>query len=217
MPDWLIYILLYLSAVIENLMPPFPGDTITVFGAYLSGIGILNPFAVFSWTAAGNLTSNLIIYFLGRSRQSDLIRKHKWIIDNRMLARAALFYRRWGVGALFVSRFLVGLRSIVPLFAGISRVRLRRFLLPIMISIAVQHVLLVYLGYSIGENWSYIKQFLGRINLGLGVVALAVVGLLYFWIRRVLKEGRIRIGRRHSRKSGSGEQGKDHPDKDAEK
>jgi membrane protein DedA with SNARE-associated domain len=34
LPDLLIYFLLGLSAFVENLVPPIPGDTITAFGAF---------------------------------------------------------------------------------------------------------------------------------------------------------------------------------------
>ena len=35
LPDCLIYLLLGMSAFVENIFPPIPGDTIIAFGAYL--------------------------------------------------------------------------------------------------------------------------------------------------------------------------------------
>ena len=35
--DALLYLLLFLSAFIENVFPPAPGDTVTAFGAFLVG------------------------------------------------------------------------------------------------------------------------------------------------------------------------------------
>ncbi|MEJ2053360.1 MAG: hypothetical protein P8X42_05520 [Calditrichaceae bacterium] len=31
----MVYFVLFLSAIIENVFPPIPGDTVTVIGAYL--------------------------------------------------------------------------------------------------------------------------------------------------------------------------------------
>jgi len=177
-------------------LPPFPGDTITVFGAYLAGLGFLNPLQVFGWTALGNLTSNLFIYYLGRHNGRSFIKNHPRLFHQDLLPRAALFYRKWGVGAIFFSRFLVGFRSIVPLFAGISRFRLRSFLIPVSCSILVQHALLVYLGFSVGRNWEYIKSVLREVNLGLGVVAALVAVVLFFLYRRVRKSRLQRLSRR---------------------
>ena len=184
LPHWLIYVFLCLSSFLENVFPPFPGDTIIVFGAYLAGIGILKPLPVLLWTALGNLASNILIYYVGRRRGRDFIRRHPHLFPERMLSRAAVFYRRWGIGALFFSRFLVGLRSIVPLFAGISRFKPWRFLAPVMISILVQHSLLVWLGDSLGRNWAYIKTVLRDVNLILGLAALAVFVLIWRWYSR---------------------------------
>lgn len=191
----MIYLLLWAAALTENIFPPFPGDTITVFGAYLAGIGILNPLPVFLWTAAGNLTSNILIYYIGRYSGRDFIRRHPRLFGGRLLPRAALFYRRWGYRALFFSRFLVGLRSIIPFFAGISRFRLGRFLAPVTLSIIVQHGLLVWLGYSLGQNWPRIKTILRDVNIGLGAAALVVAVLIWVWLRRVWRaERRKRFG-----------------------
>ena len=37
-PKWL-YPVLLVSSYVENIFPPLPGDTVTVFGAYLVGRG----------------------------------------------------------------------------------------------------------------------------------------------------------------------------------
>ena len=34
-----LYVFLFFSSVIENLFPPVPGDTITIFGAFMVGTG----------------------------------------------------------------------------------------------------------------------------------------------------------------------------------
>ncbi|HNU73176.1 MAG TPA: nickel pincer cofactor biosynthesis protein LarC, partial [Thermodesulfobacteriota bacterium] len=51
--DLFLYIFLFGSSVLENLIPPIPGDTITVFGAFLVGVGRLNYWYVFIACTAG--------------------------------------------------------------------------------------------------------------------------------------------------------------------
>ena len=179
-------------------MPPFPGDTITVFGAYLAGRGFLDPVIVFSATVAGNIATNLFLYYIGIHRGRAFIRKHKRLFHEDLLPRIALFYRKWGVGTIIFSRFLVAFRSIVPLFAGVSRLRPRKFILPIICAILIQHALLVYLGYMLGQKWEFIKAVLRDINLGLGLLALALAVLIFFWFRSVRKARLKRAMRKHS-------------------
>ncbi len=193
LPTELIYLLLAVSAAIENLFPPFPGDTIIAFGAYLAGRGVLGTLPVYLWTVAGNLSSHLLIYYLGRSQGRDFIKKHPRMFHPELIPRMVLLYRRWGMGVIFASRFMVGMRSIVPLFAGISRFRLRRFLFPITVSVLVHHALLVYLGHAVGRNWEEIKQLLRDVNLGLGLAGLVLMLVVVFWFRRLNRRRKERL------------------------
>jgi len=181
------------------MIPPFPGDTITVFGAYFAGRGFLDPVMVFGSTAMGNIATNLFLYYVGIRRGREFIRKHKRLFHEDLLPRIALFYRKWGVGTIIFSRFLVGLRPLVPLFAGVSRLRPRKFILPIVCGILIQHALLVYLGYTLGQKWEFIKSMLKNINLGLSLVALAVAILIFLWFRSVRKSRLKRAMRRNSK------------------
>ncbi|HUU30440.1 MAG TPA: DedA family protein [archaeon] len=196
--------MLGVSSAIENLLPPFPGDTITVFGAYLAGLGFLDPVLVFGCTAAGNLATNIFVYYLGRANGREFIKNHPRMFHPELLPRVALFYRKWGMGTLFISRFLVGFRSVIPLFAGVSRFRLRRFLVPVIFAIAIQHALLVYFGFYLGQNWAYIKTILKELNLGLGAVAAVLAVLVFLWFRKMRKSGR-RAGRKKVRRDKPGE------------
>ena len=65
LPDFLIYLFLWLSAFVENLFPPIPGDTITAFGALLVGIGGLNFFGVYFSTTLGSLLGFLCLFRVG--------------------------------------------------------------------------------------------------------------------------------------------------------
>ena len=67
LPDLLVYILLGLSAYVENVFPPIPGDTITAFGAFLVGIGRLSFLGVYLSTTLGSLLGFLSLFALGRT------------------------------------------------------------------------------------------------------------------------------------------------------
>ena len=67
-PPALVYAVLVLSAFLENVIPPVPGDTVVVFSAYLVGRGILGWWPVYLATCAGGLAGFLAMYYLGYSR-----------------------------------------------------------------------------------------------------------------------------------------------------
>ena len=65
LPDTLIYFFLALSAFVENLVPPIPGDTITAFGAFLVGVGKLSFVGVYISTTLGSSLGFLTLFWLG--------------------------------------------------------------------------------------------------------------------------------------------------------
>ena len=66
-PLW-AYGILVLSAFLENIVPPIPGDTVVVFSAYLVGRGLLGIWPVFLATCVGGMAGFLVMYYLGYSR-----------------------------------------------------------------------------------------------------------------------------------------------------
>ena len=54
LPDALLYATLFAAALVENVLPPVPGDTVVVFGGYLAGLGRLS---LPVWSAARLLSA----------------------------------------------------------------------------------------------------------------------------------------------------------------
>ena len=70
------YCLLFLSAFVENIFPPIPGDTVVLFGAYLVGRGELSFVPVFLTTVAGSFIGFMAIYYLGLKKGRDFFNKN---------------------------------------------------------------------------------------------------------------------------------------------
>ncbi|HPW50900.1 MAG TPA: hypothetical protein PKV85_00930, partial [Spirochaetota bacterium] len=51
--QFLAYSFLTAASILENLIPPVPGDSVVLFGAILSSRGYLSPFSVHISTALG--------------------------------------------------------------------------------------------------------------------------------------------------------------------
>ena len=53
------------------------------------------------------------------------------VVYSRSEPRGAAFRERWGIPAIFLSRFLPGLRAMVPVFAGVTHVPFWKLALPL--------------------------------------------------------------------------------------
>jgi membrane protein DedA with SNARE-associated domain len=194
LPTVPIYLLLMALSAVENVFPPVPADTAVALGAFLARRGEISvvPLAVLCWLS--NTASAAWTYFLAR-RHGAAFFETGW--GRRLLPPTALValqkaYAKYGVAAIFVSRFLPGVRAAVTPFAGIARMPARRALVPAALASAIWYGFLAAAGYALADNWDAVKALVGSANRALGVVAAvaAVVVFVWLWRRRSAPEER---------------------------
>jgi membrane protein DedA with SNARE-associated domain len=186
LPPVLIYLVIGTGAAVENVLPPVPADTFVLLGAFLTGFGRATAWLVFLWTWVGNMSSAIGIYYLSGRYGPRFFRTRVGhaILHPGQLEQISRFYFRWGLPAIFVSRFLPGLRAVVPVFAGVCGVPLRRVFVPLATASALWYGALVYLGAIAGRNWDQILAWSDRLgSILLWAAALLTALLAGWWIR----------------------------------
>ncbi len=178
-PLW-AYILLFLSAFLENIFPPIPGDTVTVFGAYLVGRDVLNFWGVYISTTAGSVLGFMGIYGLAFWLEWKVIEKYqpKWISRTR-IDKVEEWFQVYGYWIILFNRFLSGVRSIISLVAGLSKLQTIRVFILALISCGLWNVGLIYLGTIIGKNWQVILEFLKVYNR---IVIILILGIIFLYL-----------------------------------
>jgi len=78
-------------------------------------------------------------------------------------------YLRFGVAGIFVSRFLPGIRAVVPPFAGLVGLSPLRTLLPMALASGIWYGGITILGTLIGSNWERINQIVTVSTARLGL------------------------------------------------
>jgi membrane protein DedA with SNARE-associated domain len=153
-----------LGAAIENVVPPVPADTFVLLGAFLAAAGRADPVMVFLFTWVANVGSAVGVYGLAHRYGKSFFATPAghWLLKPRQLEQIGRFYERYGTPAIFLSRFLPAFRALVPVFAGVTHVPLRRVIGPLAVASALWYGALVYLGALAGRNWSAIVAFFGR-------------------------------------------------------
>jgi len=108
------------------------------------------------------------------------------LLAPRSLAVIEREYLRFGVAGIFVSRFLPGIRAVVPPFAGLVGLSPLRTLLPMGLASGIWYGGITILGTLIGSNWERINQIITGINrtLGIATLLLVIVGLVWYLLRR---------------------------------
>jgi membrane protein DedA with SNARE-associated domain/uncharacterized tellurite resistance protein B-like protein len=188
LPPVAIYSVLGLLAAVENVVPPVPSDAAVALGAFLSNRGVTTPLGVFLVTWVANLAGAAAVYFVARRYGRSLFATStgRRLLAPRSLAIIEREYLRFGVAGIFVSRFLPGLRAVVPPFAGLVNLSPLRTLVPMGVASAIWYGGITLLGSVIGAEWDRINRIILGVNrtLGIATVVLVVAALIWYLRRR---------------------------------
>lgn len=190
LPPGALYLVLGTVAAIENVIPPFPADLVVAFGSFLvaqGGRGSLLLVAASTW--AGNVGGAMLMYAMGRKYGAERLERrlggrHAQSWD----ARIHRMFDRYGTPAIFVSRFVPGVRALVPVVAGAVRTPAWRTCLLIGLASAIWYGAITYIAYRVGSSWEQLREVVTRYSTlaGLvgGVLLLAGLGIWLLARRR---------------------------------
>src|SRR2546423_9866251 len=193
--DWLgnlplgsLYVAILALSAFENFFPPFPSDAVIAFGSFLADRAQGWPFTVFFLGWLSNIGGAACTYTLGRrfGAKAFLRRIEKYAGPDAE-ERIKKLHKKYGFMGLFVSRFLPGVRAIVPPFAGAMRLPAFKVMLSVASSSAVWFGLITFLAFRAGDNWDLVERYLVRSGKVAASLAVAIVILsigIWLWKRR---------------------------------
>jgi membrane protein DedA with SNARE-associated domain len=187
LPAGTLYTVLLVTAAIENLIPPFPSDVVVAFGSFVVAQGNKGTmWGVFLATWSGNVAGAMIVYALGRRYGAErlerrLAGKHAESAD----AKIRRMFERYGMPAVFVSRFVPGVRAIVPAFAGALRLSVLWTMTMVAVASAIWYGLITVVAFRVGSDWEQLKGTITRYGTTAAIIggillALGVIGWLMF-------------------------------------
>lgn len=187
LPGLALYGALGLVAGIENVFPPFPADTVVAFGGYIAARGDRSLIAAFLAVWVGNVAGAMLMYALGRRYGAErLIARMGGGDADRARSRLASLYGRYGIAALFVSRFLPAVRGFVPPLAGAARVPPVRTFVVMALASALWYGTICWLAFRFSEDVDALLAAVASSGRWIGIVATAIaaVALVVWLVRR---------------------------------
>jgi membrane protein DedA with SNARE-associated domain len=178
-----LYATIAVLSAFENFFPPFPSDVVIAFGSFLADRAHGSPLTVFFLAWVGNLAGASITYTLGRRFGSKaFLRRLERHAGPNVEQRIKDLHKRYGFAGLFVSRFLPGVRAIVPPFAGAMKLPAFKVLLSVASASAVWFALITFLAFRAGDNWDSVEHYLVRSGKVVAAIAIGIVLLsIAFW------------------------------------
>lgn len=201
-------------AAVENVFPPVPADTAVALGAFLSHGGRVSAWTVFLVTWATNVGSAAAVYIaaytVGRGFFTGRLGQR--LVRPKALARIESLYARHGLWGIFASRFIPGVRAVVPPFAGVAHLPPVKALPPMAVASAIWYGILTYIAAGVAGQIEELVRLVDEVSRVAMIAALSFVGiaLAAWYVRKRRRAGqreqRYRIaepGKRSSPEHGS--------------
>lgn len=192
------YIVVFLGAALDNFGLPASGDIVLFAGGYFANQGQAALPLVMLCGFAGAFVSDNSVYWIGRVGGRPLvgrilkIRLLHFLVDEKSLAKVEHYFDTQGGRTVFLGRFGPGLRSMTPLFAGVSRMKYYHFLPFNLAAGVVWAIAYSIVGYIFGEYWDELLA-VAR-SVGFGFVGFVVLLIALYVIRRRYKKRAKRGG-----------------------
>jgi membrane protein DedA with SNARE-associated domain len=185
------YLIVFLGVMLEGIGIPLPGETVLITAGALAHRGSLTLWETMAWGGLGAIMGGQAGYCIGRFGGRPFVLRwgrYAFITPDR-LGRAERFFEQHGGRAVFLARFITGLRVFGALVAGMSRMSWTKFTIYSVLGGVLWATAAVALGYFLWASIGLVEHWIGRIFLLLAV-AVALVVILRWSYRKATRTGR---------------------------
>ena len=146
---------------------------IVLFGTLGAMIGAIINYGLSVWLG------RLIIYKFADSKVGHLL-----LLSSEKLEKAEAYFREKGNVSTFIGRFIPGIRQLISIPAGLSRMHFGAFLWWTFLGAFIWNCILAALGYFAAGQMDLIKEY--SHELSVAILILFGVVVLYFVVKKII-------------------------------
>lgn len=179
-----------LGIFLENVFPPIPSEVILPLAGFTAAQGRYSIVEAVLWATFGSVTGALLLYGIGAALGIDRLKviAHRMpLVDVADIDKADAWFTKHGPKAVFLGRFVPGIRSIISIPAGIDRMPVAKFLGYTTAGSLIWNSLFVWIGFQLGDRYHLVEQYMDPISKVVYVlIVLAALGVVaWMWRRSV--------------------------------
>ena len=180
------YVGIFLLMAIESSFIPFPSEIVLIPAGYLASQGEMNIAYIFGAALLGSMAGAFInyylAYFVGRA---FLLRYGKYFfISESTLLKMEHFFDKHGAISTFTGRLIPGIRQLISIPAGLSKMNIAIFSIYTALGAGIWAMVLIALGYLLGENKTLINNYLHQITLTTLLLVVIILALYVIYTRK---------------------------------
>lgn len=181
------YVGTFLWMLIESSFIPWPSELLLIPQGALVAQGKLNFSGVLIAGILGSLAGALVNYFLafylGRRTINKLVSRYGrfLFIDEKKIINSDDYFKKHGNITTFIGRLIPGIRQLISLPAGFSKMNLSKFCLFTSLGAGIWAFILIAMGYFFGSSIPY--ELKTKITLTLITISF-IIFIIYYLIKK---------------------------------
>ncbi|MBR3208955.1 MAG: DedA family protein [Bacilli bacterium] len=182
-----------LLIAVENIFPPIPSEVILLFGGFMTTYSKINIIGVIISSTIGSLLGALILYYIGKILNKERLKKlvrgkigKTLRLKEKDIDKADEWFDKKGNKTVFYCRFVPILRSLISIPAGMSEMKMSKFLIYTIVGSAIWNTVLTIIGNRVGKNWESIVDIFDKyshITL-IVLIILFIIAAIYYYKKR---------------------------------
>ena len=182
------YIGIFFFMLIEYASIPIPSELILPFFGISAAEGGTSLIGIIVVSTLAALLGSIICYYIGYYGGVALINwvKKKFPSTSTYFDKLTVWFSKYGKQSILIARVLPVIRTYVSLIAGAEKIKFIPFTIYSTIGILIWNLILILLGYFIGNNLTLINEILGRYTKA--TIVLVVIGIIIYLFMKLKKK-----------------------------
>lgn len=190
------YLGIFIAALVETLFPIIPSELIFPLAGYVAqsqNLGIISAITFGLIGSIGSTVGALIIYTVALKVGRKVLLKigRYFLINEKKLEKSELWFKNHGKLAVFLGRLAPGVRELISIPAGLSRMNIIEFTFFTFIGSFIWSLSLTLVGYYLGEAWNKFSKESSPIFNILAVIIIFILSgiMVYRYFRKRKNKG----------------------------
>lgn len=175
------YVVIFIVLYVSGAGVPIPEEFPLAASGYFIAIDKMSWWGVALNVGGALVLGDLTAYWLGR-RFGNAIWKvppFRWVLTPARFAKVKQRFHEHQGKALFFGRFFAGVRLVTFIFAGITRVRVIKFVIIDALAAMLSAPIFIVVAYLFGQHLESARHAVGRANLVMMAIVLTVIGVCW--------------------------------------
>jgi len=193
------YLGILLLIAIENVFPPIPSEVILGFGGFMTTYTKLNIVGVIIFATLGSVIGAIILYLIGkilnRERLAKIVRGKIGkilFLKEEDIEKAYGWFDKRGYKTVFFCRFVPIVRSLISIPAGMSEMKMPKFLAYTTIGSLIWNTVLVCIGATLGDNWEKLVLVMDEYStIALVLIIILFIVIVFMFYKNKIKQMKI--------------------------